>query len=152
VAAQQVLKEPPVSPPSVTEAASDLVTIAIMAAVTFSSTPAASSQAPAMPPPPGVTSNFVDPPSLALYSTTTIAVCSSLVTVVFSLRCYVRIWYKKVWTLEDCERWPPNYRSDEHGLTRHAGFILFSWVCPAATMFNAATKLNRLGRWHSSGS
>lgn len=59
---------------------------------------------PASKPPPGVTSNFVDPASLAYRSNIAIGLSVGLTTTFFFLRAFVRIWIKRTWILEDC-RW-----------------------------------------------
>lgn len=57
---------------------------------------------PAIPPPPGVNSNPENPTSLAYYSHLTTAICVPIVTVLYFLRTYVRVFIKKTWILEDC--------------------------------------------------
>lgn len=52
-------------------------------------------------PPPGVTSNSEHPVSLAKLADITIGVCLPLITIFFFGRCYVRLFMKRVWILED---------------------------------------------------
>ncbi|KAI1371992.1 hypothetical protein F4677DRAFT_433680 [Hypoxylon crocopeplum] len=77
---------------------------------------------PALPPPPGETSNFENPPSLAQANNIAMGVAIPLTTIFFFLRVYVRIWIKRAWTLED---WL--------ALTAYIGTISFCGV-GAATM------------------
>lgn len=57
---------------------------------------------PALPPPPGETSNFADPITLLKGYILCISICLSVTTIVFSLRVWVRIFVLKQWVLEDC--------------------------------------------------
>lgn len=71
-------------------------------------TPSPSSAAPSstftpyLEPPPGVTSNPEHPESLAHLADITIGLCLPFITIFFVVRCYVRLFLKKVWILEDC--------------------------------------------------
>ncbi|KAI1073452.1 hypothetical protein F5B20DRAFT_515773 [Whalleya microplaca] len=56
---------------------------------------------PAIQPPAGVTSNPEHPASLAHLADVAIGICLPLITVFFVLRCYVRIFIKRVWIFED---------------------------------------------------
>ncbi|KAI0014722.1 hypothetical protein F4780DRAFT_172824 [Xylariomycetidae sp. FL0641] len=56
---------------------------------------------PAIPPPPGTTSNPDDPDTLAPLADLTIGVCLSLISLFFFTRCYVRLFIKRVWIFED---------------------------------------------------
>jgi hypothetical protein len=56
---------------------------------------------PFLKPPPGVTSNPKNPESLALLADITIGICVPLITLFFFGRCYVRLFLKRVWILED---------------------------------------------------
>ncbi|MCJ1254201.1 hypothetical protein MMC24_002015 [Lignoscripta atroalba] len=56
---------------------------------------------PALPPPPGETSNFVNPPSLWKENVIAQSVCLSIAATVFFLRTYVRLGIKRQWSLED---------------------------------------------------
>ncbi|KAL1870762.1 hypothetical protein Daus18300_005082 [Diaporthe australafricana] len=67
-----------------------------MATTASSATPA-----PALPPPPGTTSNFDHPESLKGAINMAIGVSIPLTTIVFVLRMYVRIWIKGQWIGED---------------------------------------------------
>lgn len=62
--------------------------------------------APAIPPPPGITSNFDHPVSLKGVMNIAMGVAIPLTTVFFLLRTYVRIWIKRQWIGEDCEQFP----------------------------------------------
>ncbi|KAI1181214.1 hypothetical protein F4777DRAFT_526343 [Nemania sp. FL0916] len=56
---------------------------------------------PALPPPPGVTSNFDHPLTLKRQNNIAIGVSIPLTTIFFFLRAYTRIWIKRTWILED---------------------------------------------------
>lgn len=56
---------------------------------------------PFLKPPAGTTSNPENPQSLVHLADITIAVCLPLVTIFFLGRCYVRLFMKRVWILED---------------------------------------------------
>ncbi|KAI8627427.1 hypothetical protein F5Y19DRAFT_487022 [Xylariaceae sp. FL1651] len=56
---------------------------------------------PALKPPPGVTLNPDDPASLVGLANITIGVVIPLITIVFLLRTYVRIFIKRLWSFED---------------------------------------------------
>lgn len=58
---------------------------------------------PALPPPPGETSNFSSPPSLTQETNIAIGITVPLTTIFFFLRTYVRIWIKRSWIFEDCK-------------------------------------------------
>ncbi|KAI1461618.1 hypothetical protein F4805DRAFT_453501 [Annulohypoxylon moriforme] len=59
------------------------------------------SPTPALPPPPGVTPNFVNPESLVRQNNIAMGVSVPLITISFLLRVYVRIWIRRVWVFED---------------------------------------------------
>lgn len=59
---------------------------------------------PAMPPPPGTTSDFDHPASLKGVMNIAMGVSIPLTTIFFLLRTYVRIWIKRQWAGEDCEQ------------------------------------------------
>ncbi len=74
----------------------------------LSSTPSLSSSAvstptftPALAPPPGVVSNPDHPDSLVHLADVAIGICIPLVSIFYILRCYVRIFIKRVWIFED---------------------------------------------------
>ncbi|KAK8052474.1 hypothetical protein PG993_003859 [Apiospora rasikravindrae] len=56
---------------------------------------------PAMPPPPGATSNFDHPKTLVRQHYIAMGIALPFVAIPFLLRCYVRLWRKRVWILED---------------------------------------------------
>lgn len=58
---------------------------------------------PALSPPLGETSNFINPESLSKWITLCVTICLSVTGIVFLLRTYVRIVVKRKWILEDCE-------------------------------------------------
>ncbi|KAI2462845.1 hypothetical protein F4781DRAFT_438050 [Annulohypoxylon bovei var. microspora] len=62
---------------------------------------ATTSPTPALPPPPGETSNFTNPESLTQANNIATGICISLVTIFFSLRVYVRIGIRRTWIFED---------------------------------------------------
>ncbi|KAI1213911.1 uncharacterized protein F4807DRAFT_469664 [Annulohypoxylon truncatum] len=62
---------------------------------------ATASPTPALPPPPGVTSNFVNPESLTDENNIAMGVSIPLITISFFLRVYARIWIRKTWVFED---------------------------------------------------
>ena len=57
---------------------------------------------PALPPPPGQQSNFVNPVSLWKWDVLAVTVCLFVSTIVFGLRTYVRLGIKREWIPEDC--------------------------------------------------
>ena len=62
-----------------------------------------SNPTPALPPPSGQTSNFVNPESLLKWCVLCVSVCLAVTTLVFFLRMYVRVAVKREWILEDCK-------------------------------------------------
>jgi hypothetical protein len=58
---------------------------------------------PALPPPPGQVSNYVNPDSLWKWNVLTTTLCLFFVTVAFALRTYVRGIIKRDWLFEDCK-------------------------------------------------
>ena len=67
---------------------------------------------PALPPPTGVQSNPENPESLAVIGRVAIGICIPIVTIVFGLRSFVRLYYKGSWSswiYEDCERYINTY-------------------------------------------
>ncbi|KAJ8126245.1 hypothetical protein O1611_g7393 [Lasiodiplodia mahajangana] len=60
-----------------------------------------STPTPALPPPPGVTSNFDHPASLKRLNNIAIGVAIPILTIVFGLRVYTRIWIRRSWIFED---------------------------------------------------
>jgi hypothetical protein len=64
-------------------------------------------EAPALQPPPGITSNFVDPPNRSDYAYAALIVCVSVVSGFAILRAYARIFYMKKVHLADCKRFGP---------------------------------------------
>lgn len=63
---------------------------------------------PALPPPPGQVSNFVNPESLWKWNVMTTTLCLFFVTVTFALRTYARLCVRREWLLEDymtCVTW-----------------------------------------------
>ena len=56
----------------------------------------------ALEPPPGVTPNFINPPSIAKYSVICQAVCLPTTTVFVALRLYTRIFVHRERTADDC--------------------------------------------------
>ncbi|KAI0973737.1 hypothetical protein F4678DRAFT_459226 [Xylaria arbuscula] len=56
---------------------------------------------PALPPPPGVTSNFEHPVTLKQKNNIAIGIAVPLTTIFFLLRVYTRIWIKRTWIVED---------------------------------------------------
>jgi hypothetical protein len=59
------------------------------------------SPTPALPPPPGQTSNFENPDSLAPRNNVAISIAIPLITILFILRVYSRVGIQKTWTIED---------------------------------------------------
>lgn len=73
-----------------------------MATTTSSAVPT-----PALPPPPGKTSNFNDPATLNGAMNIAMGIAIPLTTICFLLRTYVRIWIKEhKWICEDCKQIP----------------------------------------------
>ncbi|KAH9998195.1 hypothetical protein F4779DRAFT_622829 [Xylariaceae sp. FL0662B] len=56
---------------------------------------------PALPPPPGMTSNFEDPPNLVQAVNIAMGVAVPLTTIFFGLRTYIRIFVRRTWIFED---------------------------------------------------
>ncbi|KAK8128778.1 hypothetical protein PG984_009886 [Apiospora sp. TS-2023a] len=61
----------------------------------------AETRIPAMPPPPGATSNFDHPVTLVSKNNIAMFIALPLFVTSFGLRCYVRLYRKRVWLLED---------------------------------------------------
>lgn len=57
---------------------------------------------PALPPPPGVTSNFDNPPSLTRGMNIAMGVAIPLTTIFFGMRAYTRLFIRRTWIFEDC--------------------------------------------------
>lgn len=87
---------------------------------------------PAMPPPPGTTSNFDHPESLKGVMNIAMGVSIPLTTIFFLLRTYVRTWVKRQWDGEDCERLPALFSicrgGEQIGLTARSVLALIAWV------------------------
>jgi hypothetical protein len=68
---------------------------------------------PALPPPAGVQSNFIDPPSQATALICLNAIFLALMLIVVTVRMYVkgRVLHNLGW--DDCEPFIPNIRIDE---------------------------------------
>ena len=58
---------------------------------------------PAMPPPPGIESNFDNPPSLALHLIVVNAVFVALMAITVGIRLYVRVFITKALGWDDCK-------------------------------------------------
>ena len=56
----------------------------------------------ALPPPLGVTPNFLHPMSMLRWEIVCVTVCVSVATILLVLRIYVRVFVKRQWILEDC--------------------------------------------------
>ena len=59
------------------------------------------SQIPSLPPPPGVTPNFVDPQSRAWIVLTSGIICLVFIAPISLLRFYVNLWIKSSFKMED---------------------------------------------------
>lgn len=57
---------------------------------------------PGMAPPPGVTSNFVDPQSLQIYNVITLTVCMTISTLFVAMRIYTNARITRSLNWEDC--------------------------------------------------
>ena len=58
--------------------------------------------ASAVPPPPGIVPNYVDPPSIG-YAVLVVATISMiLATIMLALRVFTKLYLIKAWNLEDC--------------------------------------------------
>lgn len=64
---------------------------------------------PAMPPPPGVTSNFVNPKSRANVFIASSAVCLSLMLPIVIMRLFSRIWINRSFAVDDGQLSLPNH-------------------------------------------
>lgn len=69
---------------------------------------------PALPPPPGETSNFVHPESMSKWNTICVTASLAVTGTIFVLRTYVRIFIKREWILEDCKLSPEYCRRLSH--------------------------------------
>ena len=56
-----------------------------------------------IPPPPGLTSNYVDPPSKAIWGTVTTAVCLTVATLLVAMRLYTKVKVLKNLGWDDCK-------------------------------------------------
>ena len=56
---------------------------------------------PVVPPPPGVTSNFVNPESRAKYYVAIIATCLPLMLPIVVMRLYLRLWNSRSFAVDD---------------------------------------------------
>ena len=65
-------------------------------------------QIPLSPPPPGVTSNFVNPVSQATAIKVISTICMLFVFVSFAMRIYVRLWIKRTLQKDDCKTFHPS--------------------------------------------
>ena len=59
---------------------------------------------PGLTPPPGVTPNFVNPPSIHLEASITLGICLAVTTPLVWLRLYTRYYIMKSHGLDDCKR------------------------------------------------
>ena len=57
---------------------------------------------PALPAPPGTSSNFAHPVSILKWDILCVSVCLSISTIVFVLRSWARVVVLRQWILEDC--------------------------------------------------
>ena len=60
-------------------------------------------ETPALQPPPGVSPNFVDPPSLQSMTNATIAVCFTLATLFVAVRLLTKFFVDRTFQREDCK-------------------------------------------------
>ena len=58
----------------------------------------------AIPPPPGLTSNYVNPPSKAIWGTVTTSVCLTVATLLVAMRIYTKLKVLKNPGWDDCKR------------------------------------------------
>ncbi|KAI1073421.1 hypothetical protein F5B20DRAFT_587269 [Whalleya microplaca] len=56
---------------------------------------------PALPPPPGETSDFASPSPLVQVNNITMGIAIPFITIFFFLRAYTRVWIKRTWIFED---------------------------------------------------
>ena len=80
---------------------------------------------PALRPPPGQVSNFINPQSLMRWSILCVVLCLFVATTLLALRTYVRLAIKRQWILEDCMRSAIMWRATQ--LTR-SDMCYISWV------------------------
>ena len=64
------------------------------------------SQIPGLQPPPGITSNFENPPSIQNIGYATAAICLFFTTLAVGLRILTRIHVDRTLKLEDCQSFP----------------------------------------------
>lgn len=60
------------------------------------------SKIPTMPPPPGLMSNFVNPPTRAGEVIAAFSICFALATIFVGLRLYVRLAMIRMFGISDC--------------------------------------------------
>ena len=58
---------------------------------------------PGLAPPPGITPNFVNPPSIHLEASITLVICLAITTPLVWLRLYTRLYIMKSRGLDDCK-------------------------------------------------
>ena len=58
---------------------------------------------PGLAPPPGVTPNFIDPPSIHLEASIALVICLAVTTPLVWLRLYTRLYIMKSHGLDDCK-------------------------------------------------
>jgi hypothetical protein len=64
--------------------------------------PALLANIPALPPPPGVVPNFMNPPTRAHQTQVVSAICLSLMCPLVALRVYCRLVVQHNWGIDDC--------------------------------------------------
>ena len=57
----------------------------------------------AIPPPPGLTSNYINPPSKAVWGTVTTSVCLTVATLLVAMRLYTKLRVLRNLGLDDCK-------------------------------------------------
>ncbi|TGO58688.1 hypothetical protein BCON_0052g00320 [Botryotinia convoluta] len=92
----------------------------------------------ALSPPPGVTPNFVNPPSITKYNVLCQAVCVPVVTVFVIIRLYTRVFIHRKkremtvsFTILNLEKLTDVRRFLHSGLVNRYGAVVHQWDVPA---------------------
>lgn len=73
-----------------------------MGSTTLSGGPFINVTLPALPPPPGISSKFIDPVTRAPAFVITCAVCITLMVICVTVRVYTKLYITKTWGWDDC--------------------------------------------------
>ena len=84
---------------------------------------------PAAPPPPGVTPNFIDPPSIAPLARITMCVTMAFMLVFLALRIYSRTRVAHAFGMDDCKITPAWDISKEYAINVMTARVLRNFGC-----------------------